>query len=118
MTNLSATTRLVADDLRQAERSIETAQRDLLAFMLTATDANRALGYSPAVAQPVMKSAAAALAALVEGQGRLAVETHTAALKLARRLGMTEVDYGGGEGKPASEVFTGASLPAGQTVTA
>lgn len=107
MTEISATSRLVADELRQAERSIETAQRDLLAFMLTATDANRAMGYSPAMAQPVMKSAAAALAALIEGQERLSTDAHRAAVKVARQLHLTEVDYGGGDPKPVDQgIFT------------
>lgn len=119
MTDLSKTSLIVATDLRTAERSIETAQRDLLAFLLNATEANRALGYSPAMAQPVIRPAIDALKRLSESQDLLSGDAHAAALRTARRLRLTETDFGAGDPKPqAVPFFTDASAEPAQRVDA
>jgi hypothetical protein len=119
MSELSKSSRLVATDLRKAEKTIEEAQRDLLRFMLTATEANIVCGLSPAMSQPVIRPAIAALAALAESQQHLSGDAHGAASTIARHLKLTVTDYGASDPKPSSsEVFTGASARPANVVEA
>ena len=99
MSDLSSTSRLVASDLRKAEKSIEIAQRDLLQFMLTTTEANMGLSYAPIMVQAIMPPSIAALASLSASQQSLSGDAHSAALKLARRFQLTETSYGAGDPK-------------------
>lgn len=101
MSDLSATSRIAATDLRRAERSINRAARDTAQFLLTALDATESHGLSPSYAQPTVRATVGALSALVEGQEQLAIRAHARAEQAGRRLGLEVTDWGEGAPKPA-----------------
>ncbi len=101
MQGLENTSRIVADELRKAERSINLAARDTAQFLLTTLDATEAHRLSPAMAQRTVKATVAALAALVEGQDQIAMRAHPFTEKVGRQLGLTETSWGEGAPKPA-----------------
>lgn len=98
---LENTSRIVADELRKAERSINLAARDTTQLLLTMFDATETHQISPAFAQRSVKATVAALAALVEGQDQMAMRAHPLTEKVGRRLGLTETSWGEGAPKPA-----------------
>lgn len=100
MQALANTSRIVADELRRAERSINLAARDTAQFLLT-LDATEAHRLSPAMAHRTVKATVAALAALVEGQDHMATRAHIAIEKVGRQLGLTETSWGENLPKPA-----------------
>ena len=100
MQALSNTSRIVADELRKAERSINFAARDTAQFLLTTLDATEAHRLSPAMTQRTVKAAVAALAALVEGQDQMAMRAHPSIEKVGRQLGLTETSWGENLPKP------------------
>lgn len=108
-TDLSKTSRLVADELRRAECSISIATRDTAQFLVTTLDASQAL--SPSVAHPTVRATVGALNALVESQQQLAVRAHASAERAGVRLGLTVVDWGAGAPKPG---IADADLPVGE----
>lgn len=101
MQELENTSRIVADDIRKAERSINLAARDTTQLLLTMFDATESHQISPAFAQPSVKATVAALAALVEGQHQMAMRAHPLTEKLGRHLGLTEKSWGVPTPKPA-----------------
>ena len=97
---LSNTSRVVADDLRKAERSINLAARDTAQFLLTTLDATESLHLSPAMAQRTVKATVSALTLLVDGQDQIAMKAHLLIEKVGRQLGLTETSWGVGAPKP------------------
>jgi len=110
MQALANTSRIVADELRKAERSINIAARDTAQFLLTTLDATEVHRLSPAMTQRTVKATVAALAALVEGQDQMAIRAHLSIEKAGRRLGLTEKSWGEGAPKPAIESPTEVEL--------
>lgn len=94
MNALTNTSRIIADELRKAERSINLAARDTAQFLLTTLDATDAHRLSPAMAQRTVKATVAALAALVEGQDQMALRAHLSIEKAGRQLGLSETKLG------------------------
>lgn len=98
---LTNTSRIIADELRKAERSINLAARDTAQFLLTTLDATEVHRLSPAMAQRTVKATVAALAAIVDGQDQMAMRAHLAIEKIGRQLGLTETSWGEPTPKPA-----------------
>jgi len=105
MKALANTSRIVADELRKAERSINLAARDTAQFLLTTLDATVAHRLSPAMTQRTVKATVAALTALAEGQDQLAMRAHLSIERAGRQLGLTETSWGEGTPKPATGVI-------------
>lgn len=101
MQALVNTSRIVADELRKAERSINLAARDTAQFLITTLDATEAHRLSPAMVQRTVKATVAALSALVEGQDQMAMRAHISIEKAGRQLGLSETSWGEGAPKPA-----------------
>jgi len=101
MQALVNTSRIVADELRKAERSINLAARDTAQFLMTTLDAIEAHRLSPAMVQRTVKATVAALSALVEGQDHMAMRAHISIEKAGRHLGLSETNWGEGAPKPA-----------------
>ena len=108
-TDLSKTSRVVADELRRAECSINVATRDTAQFLLTTLEAAQQL--SPSIAHPTVRATVNALNALVDGQHQLAVRAHASAARAGAGLGLTVVDWGAGAPKPA---IIGEDAPMGE----
>lgn len=102
MQALEDTGRIVAEDLRKAERSINIAARDTAQFLLTTLDATEAHRLSPAMTQRTIKATIAALASIVEGQEQMAMRAHPSAEKVGRHLGLSEDAWGEPNVKPTS----------------
>ncbi|GAA3276365.1 hypothetical protein GCM10020258_56610 [Sphingomonas yabuuchiae] len=100
MQALENTGRIVADELRKAERSINLAARDTAQFLLTTLDATEVHRLSPAMAQRTVKATVAALAALVEGQDQMAMRAHPFTERVGRHLGLNETSWGENLPKP------------------
>lgn len=101
MNALSNTSRIIADELRKAERSINLAARDTAQFLLTTLDATEVHRLSPAMSQRTVKATVAALGALIEGQDQLALRAHLSIEKVGRQLGLSETSWGETLPKPA-----------------
>lgn len=99
--NLSQTSRVVADELRRAECSVNIATRDTAQFLLTTLEATQTRELSPAIAHSTVRATVAALTALVDSQHQLAIRAHASAEKAGASLGLTVVDWGEGAPKPA-----------------
>lgn len=100
MQALENTGRIVADELRKAERSINLAARDTAQFLLTTLDATEVHRLSPAMTQRTVKATVAALAALVEGQNQMAMRAHPSVERVGHRLGLSETSWGVPNEKP------------------
>ena len=98
---LTNTSRVIADELRKAERSINLAARDTAQFLLTSLDATDAHRLSPAMSQRTVKATVAALGALLEGQDQLAIRAHLSIERVGRQLGLSETSWGETLPKPA-----------------
>ena len=111
---LSNTSRVVADELRRAESSINIATRDTAQFLLTTLEVTQTRGLSPAIAQRTVRATVDAISALVDGQQDLAIRAHASAEKAGTDIGLTVVDWGAGAPKPGfdSEVVPFAELTA------
>lgn len=103
MQALSNASRIVADDLRKAERSINLAARDTAQFLLSTLDATEALRLSPAMTQRTVKATVAALTSLVDGQDQMAMRAHLLIEKVGHQLGLTETSWGENLPKPGME---------------
>lgn len=101
MQSLSNTGRIVADELRKAERSINLAARDTAQFLVTTLEATEAHSLSPAMTQRTVKATVAALSALVDGQDQMAMRAHLLIEKVGRQLGLAETSWGENLPKPA-----------------
>lgn len=101
MNALSNTSRVIADELRKAERSINLAARDTAQFLLTTLDATEAHRVSPAMAQRTVRATVAALSALVEGQEQIAMRAHPSIERAGRQLGLSETNWGETLPKPS-----------------
>jgi hypothetical protein len=108
MQALENTGRIVADELRKAERSINLAARDTAQFLLTTLDATETHRLSPAMAQRTVKATVAALSALVESQDQMAIRAHQFTEKVGRQLGLNETAWGEGAPKPAMSMLDAA----------
>jgi hypothetical protein len=73
---LTNTSRVIADELRKAKRSINLAARDTAQFLLTTLDATNSHRLSPAMSQGTLKATVAALGALLERRDQLAFRAH------------------------------------------
>lgn len=100
-TDLMKTSRIVADELRRAECSINIATRDTVQFLLTTLEVTQTCGLSPSIAHRTVRATVDALNALVDGQHQLAVRAHASAERAGASLGLTVVDWGVGAPKPA-----------------
>lgn len=100
MQNLPTISLAVADDLRRAERSINTATRDTAQFLVSTIEAANACELSGAMSYGTVKATVASLASLVESQAHLAMRAHPAIERAARQLGLDETNWGGGADKP------------------
>lgn len=100
MQGLVNTSRIIADELRKAERSINLAARDTAQFLLTTLDATEVHRVSPAMAQRTVKATVSALAALVDSQDQMAMRAHPSIERAGRQLGLTETSWGEGAPKP------------------
>ncbi len=94
MPDLNETGRLIADELRRAEHSINVATRDTAQFLVSTLDAGAAHGLSAAMTHGTVKATISALAALTESQGQMAMRAHLAAEKAGRALGLDETCWG------------------------
>ncbi len=92
--------RLLASDLRRAERSIVLAARDTAQFLVTTLDAIETAGVSPAFAHSTARATIHALTALAESQEQLTIRAHRHAEQAGATLGLTVVDWGEGAPKP------------------
>lgn len=101
MQALSNTSRVIADELRKAEQSINLAARDTAQFLVTTLEATEAHRLSPAITQRTVKATVEALLLLIEGQEQMAMRAHPAIEKIGRQLGLTETSWGEGAPKPA-----------------
>ena len=99
--NFSQISRVVADELRRAECSVNIATRDTAQFLLTTLEATQTRHLSPAIAHSTVRATVAALTALVNSQHQLAIRAHASAEKAGASLGLTVVDWGEGAPKPA-----------------
>ena len=100
MNNLASSSRVVATDLRRAERSINMAARDTAQFLLTTLDVTETHKLSPAIAHRTVKATVSALTALVEGQEQMALRAHVSIEKAGTDLGLTVTSWGEGYPKP------------------
>lgn len=100
MTDLASSSRVVATDLRRAERSINLAARDTAQFLLTTLDVTETHGLSPAYAHRAVKATVEALAALVQSQDWMALRAHPSIAKAGTALGLTVTNWGEGAPKP------------------
>lgn len=100
MSNLSSCSRVVATDLRRAERSINMATRDTAQFLITTLEVTDTEKLSPAIAHPTVKATVDALTALVESQHQIAMRAHLSAEKAGTLLGLTVTSWGVGYPKP------------------
>lgn len=109
---LVKSSRLVADELRRAERSINMAARDTAQFLLTTLDVTDTQNLSPSFAHRTVKATVDALAALVEEQEQLALRANASAERAGTALGLTVVDWGEGAPKPPAmtEVTSAAEV--------
>ncbi|MBN8846980.1 MULTISPECIES: hypothetical protein [unclassified Sphingomonas] len=101
METLKNTSRVIATELRQAERSINMAQRDVAQFLLTTLDATEAHKLSPAISLRTVRATLGALNALADGQGQMAVRAHLSAERAGQDLGLDATAWGSGSPKPA-----------------
>ena len=101
MTDLSRSSRVIATDLRRAERSINMAMRDTAQFLLTTLDATETHRLSPSIAHPTVKATVDALVSLTESQSLLTIRAHRTAENAGIGLGLTVVDWGASDPKPA-----------------
>jgi hypothetical protein len=104
---LTNTSRIIADELRKAERSINLAARDTAQFLLTTLDATEVHRLSPAMAHRTVKATVAALTAIVDGQDQMVMRAHLSIEKAGRQLGLTETSWGEGTPKPMVESVDG-----------
>ena len=102
MSNLSNASRLVATDLRRAERSINLATRDTAQFLLTTLEVTESEQLSPAIAHPTVRATVDALTALVNSQRHMALRAHVTAERAGVQLGLTITNWGVGYPKPPS----------------
>jgi hypothetical protein len=105
MHSLPNTSRVVADELRKAEKSINLAARDTAQFLLTTLEATEAHSLSPAMTHRTVKATVAALAALVDGQDHMTIRAHLSIEKVGRQLGLTETSWGENLPKPTSAMI-------------
>lgn len=111
MQSLSNTSRIVADELRKAEKSINMAARDTAQFLLTTLEATEAHSLSPAMTQRTVKATVAALAALIDGQDHMAMRAHLLIEKVGRQLGLAETSWGENLPKPSSATLDESAAP-------
>ena len=105
VSKLSETSLVIADELRRAELSINTATRDTAQFLVSTLDAAANHRLSAAMTHDTVKAAVNALAALVESQGQMAMRAHRATEKVGRNLGLDETSWGEGLPKPHGNAF-------------
>ncbi|WP_010188534.1 hypothetical protein [Sphingomonas sp. PAMC 26605] len=102
MTDLASSSRVVATDLRRAERSINMAARDTAQFLLTTLDVTETHKLSPPITHRTVKATISALAALVESQEQMALRAHVSIERAGTYLGLTETNWGEGYPKPGA----------------
>lgn len=101
---LAETSRIIADELRRAEHSINIATRDAAQFLVTTLDAGAAHGLSAAMTHSTVKATVGALAALAESQSQMAMRAHPTVERIGRELGLDETSWGEGLPKPSTHV--------------
>lgn len=110
MNDLASSSRVVATDLRRAERSINMAARDTAQFLLTTLDVTETHKLSPAIAHRTVKATINALVALAEGQEQMVLRAHVSVEKAGTDLGLTVTSWGEGYPKVPSATQEEADL--------
>ncbi len=100
MKGLPESSKVIADDLRRTERSINLAMRDAAQLLLNTLDATELHNVSPSMALRTVKATIGALEALAESQQQICVRAHLSAEKVGLKLGLTETSWGEGAPKP------------------
>lgn len=101
MNSLSQSGKVIADDLRRVERSINLAMKDAAQLLLNTLDATEAHGVSPSMSLRTVKATIGALEALAESQQQICVRAHLSAEKVGLKLGLTETSWGEPTPKPS-----------------
>ena len=89
MKSLSNISRIVADERRRGERSINLPTRDTAQSLLITLEVTEAHSLSAAMKQRTVKVPVAALSAFVDGQDQMATRGHLYVGKVGRQLGLT-----------------------------
>jgi hypothetical protein len=105
MKDLAKTSRIIAAELRQAERSINLAARDAAQFLLTTLDATEAHKLSPTISHRTVRATIGALTALAESQSQMAIRAHTSAEAAGHDLGLDVVAWGAGAPKASTAML-------------
>jgi len=95
MTSVAGT---AAHDLRAVEAAIDVALGRAGQLMTTLTEGRQTAGLSSSVGHAALLQLLASISAGVEMRGRL-IRTHGQLTAVAGQLGLSEADYGPGEGK-------------------
>ncbi len=111
MQSLSNTSRIVADELRRAKRSINLGTRDTAQTLLTTLGATKAHSLYPAITEPTVKSTVVALSVLVDGQDQMAMRARLFVEKVCRQLRLTGTSCGGGLPEPSSAATNEIDFP-------
>lgn len=102
MSDLTNTSKVIAEDFRRTERSINLAMRDAAQLLLNTLDATETHGVSPSMSLRTVKATIGALASLAESQQQVSVRAHLNAEKVGGQLGLNETSWGEGTPKPMS----------------
>jgi len=113
MTGLSDSGKVIADDLRRTERSINLAMKDAAKLLLNTLEATELHNVSPSMALRTVKATVGALASLADSQQQISVRAHLSADRVGAQLGLTETAWGENLPKPSiadREELDGASV--------
>lgn len=102
MKGLPESSKVIADDLRRTERSINSAMRDAAQLLLNTLDATELHNVSPSMALRTVKATIGALSSLADSQQQISVRAHLSAEKVADQLGLTETSWGENLPKPSN----------------
>jgi hypothetical protein len=103
MNSLSQSGKVIADDFRRVERSINLAMKDAAQLLLNTLDATDIHGVSPSMSLRTVKATIGALEALAESQQQICVRAHLSAEKVGLKLGLSETSWGENLPKPAMD---------------
>lgn len=101
MNSLSQSGKVIADDFRRVEWSINLAMKDAAQLLLNTLEVTEAHGVSPSMSLRTVKATIGALESLAESQQQICIRAHLSAEKVGLKLGLTETSWGGNLPKPA-----------------
>ena len=101
MNSLAQSGKVIADDLRRVERSINLAMKDAAQLLLNTLDATETHGVAPSVSLRTVKATIGALEALALSQQQICVRAHLSAEKVGLKLGLDETSWGEPTPKPS-----------------